>query len=154
LADGKSDFTIRPNIFIAYYISPEILSKKEWESVFDLALKKLWLNWGGITTIEKENELFQPVHTGVDNKSYHRGDSWFFINHIAGISLLRLNEKKYSKKINKIINASIEEMFNSGAIGAISEISSAHSITSFGCHNQAWSNATFIELMNEKWKKN
>lgn len=31
LADGKGDFTQRPNVFIAAYVYPELLSKEEWK---------------------------------------------------------------------------------------------------------------------------
>ena len=48
LADGLEDFTIRPNIFIASYVYPELLHPKEWETCFENSLKNLWLDWGGL----------------------------------------------------------------------------------------------------------
>ena len=53
LADGLNDFTIRPNIFIAAYAYPELLSANEWEECFGNALKGLWLGWGGLKQAQK-----------------------------------------------------------------------------------------------------
>ena len=46
LNDGKDDPTIRPNVFIAAYVYPELLTHNEWASCFDHVLPKLWLDWG------------------------------------------------------------------------------------------------------------
>ncbi|MBI2558344.1 hypothetical protein HYW20_03400 [Candidatus Woesearchaeota archaeon] len=149
LADGLKDFTIRPNIFIAAYAYPELLSKEEWEVCFDNALKSLWLDWGGLSTIGKDSPLYCEDNTGEDIKSYHRGDSWFWINNLAALTLKRINENKFKNQIKKIIKASTEEILWKGCIGCHSEISSAKELSSKGCFNQAWSNAMFIELIEE-----
>ena len=154
LADGSNqdlevDKTQRPNIFLAYYIYPKLLNEEEWEKVFDNAINALWLNWGGFATIDKKNELFQEYYTGENDKSYHRGDSWFFVNNIAAISMKRLNEEKYKKYINKIVNAAIKDILKKGILGGISEVSSAKEQRAEGAWSQAWSTCTFIELMHE-----
>ncbi len=148
LKDGSDDDTIRPNIFLAYYVYSDLLSKKEWGQCFDIAMKKLWLKWGGFSTIEKENPLFCSSHSGQNNRSYHRGDSWYFVNNIAALCLLKLN-KKYVQYSKKIYQASEKDILSGGALGCVSEISSAEKQTHEGCFNQAWSNATFIELHHE-----
>ncbi len=148
LNDGKDDKTIRPNIFLAYYIYPELLTKKQWKTCFDNALKQLWLPWGGLATIATSNPLFCSTHTGQNNRSYHRGDSWYFINNIAAICFYRLN-KKYIQYGEQITIASCKDLMSLGARGCCSEISSAKRQTSEGCFNQAWSNATLIELLYE-----
>ena len=149
LADGLNDFTIRPNIFIAAYAYPELLTNKEWEICFDNALKGLWLDWGGLSTIDKNNPLFAQVSTGENIKSYHRGDSWFWINNLSALVLNRVNKTKFKKQIQKIILASTEEILWKGCIGCHAELSSAKELSSKGCFNQAWSNAMFIELIDE-----
>ncbi len=53
LKDRANDDSVRPNLFIAAYVYPELLSKKEWTTCFDYVLPKLWLNWGGLSTINK-----------------------------------------------------------------------------------------------------
>ena len=151
-ADGLNDFIIRPNIFIAAYIYPELLTKKEWITCFDNALKSLWNNWGGVSTIDKNNPLFRPEHTGENNESYHNGDSWFWINNLAAIVLYRLNKKRYKKYINKILEASTKEILWQGAIGHHAELSSSKELRSEGCLAQAWSAAMYIELINEIYK--
>ncbi len=153
----------RPNVFLAHYTYPELLSNKEWEDIFDFALPVLWCDWhinnhedknylgGGLSTIDKKHWLYQPHHTGENNKSYHRGDSWFFINNIAAICMHRLNKTKYKENIQKIINSSTEDILYNGFISYASEISSSTELQSFGCFCQAWSVATFIELIHEMY---
>jgi predicted glycogen debranching enzyme len=150
LKDGTNDETIRPNIFLACYIYPELLTKPEWERVFDLALERLWLEWGGLSTIDKSSKLFCQNYTGEDNRSYHRGDSWFFINNIAAICMLRLNKKKYAQKIEKITTASTSDILWKGILGRASEISSASVQKAEGSLFQLWSCATYVEMQNVK----
>ena len=42
LADGIGDSAIRPNIFLSYYIYPDLLSIAEWKKCFKNALSHLW----------------------------------------------------------------------------------------------------------------
>jgi len=153
LADGLDDFTIRPNIFIAAYIYPDILSKEEWIKCFENSLPALWLKWGGISTIDKESDLFTEKHTGERIQSYHRGDSWYFMNNLAALILYRMDKKKFRRYIERILKASTEEILWKGMIGHHSELSSAIRGESNGCGAQAWSNAMYIELINEIYKK-
>ncbi|MBI3035252.1 hypothetical protein HYY71_02930 [Candidatus Woesearchaeota archaeon] len=149
LADGLNDFTIRPNIFIAAYAYPELLSSREWETCFENVLKNIWLEWGGLSTIDRKSPLFAENSTGEDVKSYHRGDSWFWVNNLAALVLNRINKIKFNNKIKKIVDASAEEILWKGCIGCHSEISSANKLESNGCFNQAWSNAMYIEMVEE-----
>jgi len=56
--NDKTDFTIRPNIFLAAYIYPKLLNQQDWEKVFDRALAALWLDWGGLSTLDKNDARF------------------------------------------------------------------------------------------------
>jgi glycogen debranching enzyme len=138
----------RSNLFLAYYIYPHMFRKEEWKTAFTHALKKLWLEWGGLSSIDKTHNSFTPEHTGSNNKSYHRGDSWYFMNNIAAISLYAVDSIGFSNYVNKIFDASRKDLFFSGVIGGASEISSASHQTGEGCLNQSWSSATFIELIS------
>ncbi|MBW2995832.1 hypothetical protein KY332_00870 [Candidatus Woesearchaeota archaeon] len=149
LADGLNDFTIRPNIFIAAYVYPELLSKTEWTLCFENSLKKLWLNWGGLASIDKSHHLFYSEYTGESKQSYHRGTSWYWVNNLAALVMKRINKLKFKTYIDKITQASVKEILTSGAIGHHAEVSSASSLKSEGCKAQAWSNAMFIELIEE-----
>jgi hypothetical protein len=149
---------VRPNIFLAYYLYPELVSPKDWESTFDNALSKLWCEWdidtvkcGGLSTIDKSNGLYQPYYTGIDNKSYHRGDSWFWINNLAAIAMYRLNKEKYDTYIQKIMHASTQDILYWGFIGYASELASSGWFKSGGCLCQTWSITTFIELIHEMY---
>ncbi len=147
--EKKLDKKITPNIFIAAYIYPSLLTEKEWCTVFDNALKELWLDWGGVSSISIKDINFHKTHTGENPESYHQGDSWFFINNLTAIVLYHFNKKKYRKYIQKILDASEEEILWKGAIGCHTEVSSAESLDSNGCVNQAWSNAMYLEAKRE-----
>lgn len=148
---GKNDHDLicRPNLFLAAYIYPGLLEKNEWRTVFENALTKLWLDWGGLATIDKNDSRFCPQSTGENAKSYHNGDSWFWINNIAAIAMRRVAGGYFKHCIEKIFIASRHDVLWGGALGCASEISSAQSFDPAGCPNQAWSNATFLELCQE-----
>jgi len=149
IKDGPNDNTIRPNVFLAYYIYPELLEQKEWQLCFDNVLSALWLPWGGVSTIDKNSIYFNANHTGENSQSYHSGDSWFYINNLTAIVLKRNNPERYRDYIDKILEASTKEILTMGAIGCHGELSSASELKSQGCWSQAWSNAMFIELVRE-----
>ncbi len=146
LFDTINDSTARPNVFIAYYTYPELLSNFEWKMIFDKILSKIWLDWGGLSSVGKDSPLFKANHTGETNESYHNGDSWFWINCLAGICMFELDKKKYDYFIERIYKATEQELLFSGFVGHLSEISSASKRESQGCMAQAWSTAMFIEL--------
>lgn len=149
LYDGENDPTIRPNIFLAHYIYPEMLSKKEWKKVFQNSLPKLWLKWGGLATIDKDSPKFCRYYSGQNNQSYHRGDSWYFLNNIAAISLYSVDKKMFKQYIDKIMEASVEDCLFQGFAGHCSELSSAMKQDASGTWCQSWSNATLIELIEK-----
>ena len=136
-------------VFIAAYVYPDLLANKEWETCFENSLRSLWLDWGGLSTIDKANKLFAGTDTGENIRSYHRGNSWFWINNLAALALNKINNKKFKNQVQKIIDASAEEILWKECIGCHSEISSAKQLESKGCFSQAWSNAMFIEMVEE-----
>lgn len=148
LFDGISDPIIRPNIFIAAYVAPDLLSKKEWILCFRKALKSLFMNYGGISTIDTKSSLYRPFYTGENNLSYHRGDVWYWLTALAGIVLHKVDSKEFSKEIQSMRDLFIDELLWSGVPGTISEISSSMEHTSSGCASQAWSLAVYIEFIN------
>jgi len=149
LTEEAASDAVRPNVFLAYYIYPEMLTKKEWKTVFDDTLKALWLDWGGLSTINHTNPMFKAEYTCVNDASYHNGDSWYYINNYAALAMHRLDKEHYSKQISRIVHASKEEMLFSGFIGCCAELSSAKQMKSEGCLSQAWSTASLIELLHE-----
>lgn len=149
LYDGLADKIIRPNIFLATYVYSDLFENKTWTSIFKNSLPKLWNQWGGLATIDKAHPTFQDTHTGQDNKSYHQGDSWYFLNNLSALVLYRLDKNKFSPYIKKIIEASTNEILYMGFIGHHAELSSSKTQQSHGCRAQAWSAATYIELINE-----
>lgn len=153
LADGLNDLTIRPNIFIAYYIYPELLDKSEWKICFKEALDHLWLDWGGLATIDKSSPFFCNEYTGEMPVSYHRGDSWYWINNLAALALYEVDAHAFKDYASKILKASSEELLWHGALGHISELSSAKEQRSEGAWAQAWSAAMYMEAVEEIMKE-
>jgi glycogen debranching enzyme len=148
LADTKEDKTIRPNIFLAYYIYPYLLKKEEWEICFDIAIKHLWCNWGGFSTVSQSNPQYYSKHTGENPQSYHNGDSWLWINNLAALSMIRLNKQKYYNKILQIKKTNLKDLLSCGILGFSSELSSANHFHSSGSPAQLWSSATLIEMLS------
>ncbi|MCK4518288.1 hypothetical protein KAT92_05930, partial [Candidatus Babeliales bacterium] len=152
LFDGPDDKTIRPNIFLAAYLYPKLLKNKEWEICFDKILPKLYLDWGGLSSVDTTSSEFIPKDTGENNASYHNGNSWYWINNLAAFVLYKLNPRKYSAYINSIMEASTNEILYHGIAGHHSEVSSAEKQTSAGCGAQLWSAAMYSEVLDEMVK--
>ncbi len=142
----EPDMSYRPNLFLAQYISPTLFLKEDWKQTFKYALDKLFLSWGGLSTLSLDHPLYQPKYTGNNNKSYHRGDSWYFVNNIAAISLF---EYSFQKEAKAILDASIQELFSLGFAGCSAEVSSASLQEGTGSLSQAWSSSTLIELLKK-----
>lgn len=143
------DRTYRPNVFLAAYIAPDLLLHSQWSKVFEKYLEELYLPWGGVSTINEDNSLFQPTYTGEDNRSYHRGDSWYFVNNIVAMVLYKHNVTKYELQIRKIMIASAKDILEFGFAGHASELSSASVHDGLASLAQAWSSATFVELLDD-----
>jgi hypothetical protein len=148
LADGFEDPTIRSNIVLAAYICPDLLSEMEWKVCFQTALTHLYLPWGGISSLDIRDPRYRAESTGENPASYHNGDSWFYINNMAAMVLLRFKDE-FDSQIQTILHASTEEILFKGALGHHAELSSAGSCSSQGAWAQAWSNALYIELVKK-----
>ena len=110
-----------------------------------LCLKRLWNPWGGLATIDKSDKRYRGFHTGENPDSYHNGDSWFFLNNMAGVAMARIGG--FSKQVQAILNASTSEILANGALGCAGELSSSDHLESGGAWLQAWSLASYIELV-------
>lgn len=145
---GEIDGAIRPNVFIAYYVYPDLFSKSIWKKTFDVCLEHLWLEWGGLASLSTQHSWFQPFYVAKDNKSYHRGDSWYWVNNLAALAMHDLDAQKFSFHIHRLTEASCNDLLWFGIIGHAAELSSASKQESVGCLAQAWSSATLIELLD------
>ncbi len=149
LLDGPGDNTSRPNIFIACYLYQDLLAPKVWEEIFDKILPLIYQEWGGVSSIGKDSALYCPKHFAKQDRSYHRGDSWYWVNNLVAIVLNRINPERYDKEIQAIVSASAKEIETMGVKGYHAELSPAEEQGSVGCLAQAWSSALYIELMHE-----
>lgn len=149
LSDGVNDPSLRPNLFLAYLLQPDLLTANVWQECFDIALKELRTAWGGLTSLAPSHPDFHPFTTGEDNQSYHNGDSWFFINNLAAMALIRFNQHRYGKVIVDILQGSTEEILWHNFLGHPGEISSASTLDSYGCGIQGFSGGTYLALLQE-----
>ena len=146
LKDGVYDPVVRPNLFLAAYAYPELLSPRDWGMCFETALEKLWLPWGGVSTIERGDSRYEGYSTGENPKSYHNGDSWFYVNNIAALAMHRIHARRFGPYVKKILAASARDIMSAQALGSASELSSAEKFMPAGAWSQAWSASTYLEL--------
>lgn len=149
LKDCTNDDTIRPNVFVAAYLMPDLLNSEAWEKSFDKILPKLYLGWGGISSIDITSDKFISRDTGENSASYHNGNSWYWINNLTALVLYKQNAHKYSSYINGIMEASTNEILYYGIAGHHSEESSAEKQISSNCQAQLWSAAMYLEVFEE-----
>jgi glycogen debranching enzyme len=149
LWDGHTDETIRPNVFITYLLQPDLLTATEWERVFGTALSALRTTWGGLTSVDRRDPGFVAISSGEDNRSYHKGDSWFFINNLAALALHRINIKQFKPVVEELLASSTKEILWKHVAGQAGEIASANDGTSWGCGTQAFSAGTFRLLTED-----
>ena len=154
LFDEVKEDIVTCDVFLAYYIYPDLFEQKEWENFFSQALNHLYLNWGGISSLSKFDSNFQENYTGANDISYHRGDSWYFINAMTAMVLNHCNPKKFNKEIVEITQNLTNQVLFKGTFGHISEVSSAKSSESRGCPAQTWSNAFYLEMLHSIYKIN
>lgn len=148
LWDAPESGTVRPNIFLAYHLYPELMLKEKWERAFDKVLPELYLEWGGIASISQIDSRFVAHDSGEGSSSYHNGDSWYFMNNLVASVLYRLDPAKYSEHINELMEASTNDILYMGAVGHHSEISSAACQQSLGCEAQLWSSAMYLNFFD------
>jgi len=146
--DGRQAKETRPNIFLAYFFCPWMFERKIWLAGFDEAIQKLWLDWGGFATLDRNDPRFVSRSTGQNPASYHNGDSWFFLNNIAALAMRRLAPSRYRRYIVKIRAASRNDILLGQVLGGVSELSSAEKFSPAGSVLQAWSAASFLKLLN------
>jgi glycogen debranching enzyme len=63
--------------------------------------------------------------------------------------MISINKKKYADKIKHILMSTSEAVLTDGVVGGVPEVSSAKERTGYGCLSQAWSNAFFLDLVEE-----
>ncbi len=145
--DGMEDPVVRPNVFIAWYVWPDLVTVAQWRKTFWLAIDRLWLPWGGLATIPASDPRFRGRDTGEDVAAYHRGDSWYFINAIAAMALRAVDPSGGAPAARRLLDAIERDLLTQGYLGHVSEISSANEQEAMGCHAQAWSAACYVEAM-------
>lgn len=116
----------RATLFLAAYVYPNLLSKAEWITCIDVALKSLWKPWGGIAW---ENNML----------------SYFWLNHVAAIVMHRMDKERYKKHVDTIVQASTTiQRWNEGFVPEQSNERLTKGPASL------MANATLLELLQER----
>ncbi len=136
------------NLIFVYLFLPELFSNKEWVEFFEKLLNKNFLDWGGLSSLSKDDPKFLDEDDGEVAKAYHYGDSWYYLNNLAAFCLQKIDENKFQKEIEKIIFSSLVDLFFDGALGWSSEISSAKERRSEGGLVQLWSMSSLVFLLS------
>lgn len=147
--DGSPDPLLRPNLFMAYLLDPELFTHQIWERNFELALEACETSWGGLSSLEHSAQEFKSYSSGQDNQSYHNGDSWFLSNNLAALALHRLNPKVYQAEINTILESSTRETLTQHFLGFSGEIASAADGTSWGTGIHGFSAGPYLKACRE-----
>ena len=132
------------NLVFAFIFLNDLFTPRKWEVLFDKLIKSNFLDWGGFSTLPKNDPKFKDEDDGELSQAYHSGNSWYYLNNLIALTLTEINSKKYEMIIQKIIKASLEDLFNDGALGYSSELSSAKKRKSEGALIQLWSMASLI----------
>ena len=146
-ANGAPDLETRPNLFLAWYAAPKLFKNDEWDRFFHASLDELWLEWGGLSSLSRRSNNYRSHYSGEDVGSYHRGDSWYYVNNIAAIAMHEVDAHGFKEQVRAIISASMRDLLSQGYAGHCSELSEAAGQKAAGCHAQAWSASTLLEAL-------
>lgn len=149
LLDEEADRRARPNLLLAAYAYPDLFTSEEWNDLFEGVLPRLWLPWGGLASLDTAAAAFVPRYSGADDRSYHHGDSWYWVNALAALVLQRHDPERYATQIGRLRDACTQDLLFHGAVGHASELSSAAVEEWGGTYAQAWSAALLFELLQE-----
>lgn len=139
--DKEYNSNIRPNFIIGGIFYPKFIEKnilKTHKTISDNLITE-----SGLTSISKQSKLYSKFYTGENNISYHRGDSWLFVNNLCKKLLKDIDQNFFKETINHITNTN-KSFIENGVYGALNEVSSAEIKTIDGCIIQLWSMATYL----------
>ena len=169
LYDVLGDDKIRPNQLFALSLTYPVInpSSDKAKNIFDTVTKELCTKYG-ISTLSKKDKLYVGVYEGDSFKrdmTYHQGVTWPWLTGLYVESFKKIIDaekdkkekdilkEKYNKYINSMKKVYRKVLFESGAIGNISEIyDSKLPYNPGGTVAQAWSVSEVmkLELENEK----
>lgn len=135
------------NLIFVFLFLPDIFSRRKWINLFDKLIEKFYLDWGGLSTLAKDDHNFQKEDKGEKSLAYHSGDSWYYLNNIFVQALNIIGVRKFKPIMNQIIMSSLEDILIDGALGFASEVSDAKERTSKGALVQLWSLSSFLSLL-------
>lgn len=136
------------NLVFVYLFLKGIFTQNKWQIIFENLLKNFYLDWGGVSTLAKNDPNFKEEDDGEKASAYHQGDSWYYLNNLYASALYKINYKKFSNEVNQIIKSSLIDLLLDGALGFSSEVSSAKERKSQNSLVQLWSMASLTYLLS------
>ena len=158
--DDIKQYDLRCNVFIAMSIVPELFNKEHAKNFLNLCEKNLFVfNSLGIRTLDKNNKKYNgnynPDNDSNDFNSalgfnYHNGPEWVWVNNCYFISLLNFLDKEEAKeKLDKYLFVFYKHIINC-EWGGLPELTNQNgNQCKSGSFTQAWSVATFIEVLDK-----
>ena len=158
--DDIKQYDLRCNVFIAMSIAPELFNKEHAKKFLDLCEKNLFVfNSLGIRTLDKNNKNYNgnynPENDSNDFNSalgfnYHNGPEWVWVNNCYFMSLLNFFDKEEVKeKLDKYLFVFYRHIINC-EWGGLPELTNQNgNQCKSGSFTQAWSVATFIEVLDK-----
>jgi predicted glycogen debranching enzyme len=148
--DGTHDVACRPNQLFAISLDHPVLDQKRWESVLDVAEKKL-LTPVGLRSLAPDDPEYKPIYSG-DLRSrdgaYHQGTVWTWLigPFIDAWLKLHPNDKANARNFLQELPTQLDEA-GLGTIGEVFDANEPHA--GGGCIAQAWSVAEVLRA----WSK-
>ena len=156
LYDVLGDSKIRPNQLFSMSLTYPIIdvTSEEANNIINVVEKKLLNNYG-LKSLAKGEENYVEIYEGNPeqrDKSYHQGITWTWLlglyydslknmkNETKNKKEKQLLEEKIEKFRNKVKKTFLEEMYENGCLGSISELyDSKKPYLPKGAFAQAWS---------------
>ena len=161
--DSRHESQLRPNVFIALSISPELFKKSHAIKFIKLAEEFLVVkNCIGIRTLAKNDSNYNGNYDPKNDSknfnlahgyNYHNGPEWVFLSGFYLMAKMIFNE--YNSKEELLIDISkklvpFEKYIKDDVWSGLPELTNKDgSYCEGGCNTQAWSIGTLIEVLYE-----
>lgn len=148
-AQGRADFTLRPNLLFALDLVPAEVAAAE--------LKRAWTTlvfpWG-VATLDPADARFHPFHLAPGrwhkDAAYHNGTVWPWLD---GIALQRMIERGQVERAWPLLRFNNAMALERGVVGGLAETMDAYPHAGepwprlTGTYLQAWSNAEQLRVV-------
>jgi glycogen debranching enzyme len=158
LSGDEQENRIRPNIFIAMGIAPELFHRESFQETFKFYEQQL-VGLYGMRTLSPTDPIYRPIYNNDDDSedpliahgwNYHNGPEWVWLRGFYYLAKLQAASLQGTSLIQTkaIIMQDICNLENCRSYGGLPELTNldgAH--CSYSCFNQAWSTALILQIL-------